>query len=523
MATRTPKSIMTALVLWLVIIGGIAATVRFFALPQFETSKRSRMARQTGSEGRYAHTVRLGLDSFSGYCVLRSADFSERLGRDGIRLDVADDGADYAGRFKGLTRGSIDLAVFPISSFIQCGEKTGNYPGSIVYIVDETRGADAIVAYTSALGSVSDLNREDARVVLTPNSPSEFLARVMVASFNLPNLPEKTWIVPADGSSEVFKRLRGGSPRTPYAYALWEPEVSRALKDKNIHVLLDSSKLQGFIVDVLVARREFLIESYDVARKIIEAYARSAFAQRTVMEALVAEDAEAQGYTLAQGDASQMVKGIQWKNTLENYAHFQPQSSGGTENIEDMILKIADVLLKTGALSKEPYPDGVNHLYFDRIVDAMKSEGFHPGREVNVLTGVDLGDSGESVRQTAALAALSEREWEQLVPVGELRVKPIIFGRGTARINVKSVQELKALGRALTSWPQYYLTVTGYVGAGGDNEAALALAEARAQATVDALVADGIARERIRSFAKIGAGDAGRSQTVTFDVGQRAY
>ena len=66
----------------------------------------------------------------------------------------------------------------------------------------------------------------------------------------------------------------------------------------------------------------------------------------------------------------------------------------------------------------------------------------------------------------------------------------------------------------LNSWPQYYLTVTGRVRPGGDAEAALQLAKARADATVQMLVAKGTAIEKIRSFAEIGASDSADAQSV---------
>ena len=131
-----------------------------------------------------------------------------------------------------------------------------------------------MVARKDSVASIADLNTPNGRIVVTPDSPSEFLARVMLASFNLPELSRTRWMIKADGSAEVFKRFRGQSRRQPIAYAMWEPYVSRALQEEGAHVLLDSSKLKGFIVDVLVARRDFLIDNYEAAGAVLEAYAR---------------------------------------------------------------------------------------------------------------------------------------------------------------------------------------------------------------------------------------------------------
>ena len=278
MGNRTIKSVLTAIILWTVIVGGIAATVRYFVLPKYKQKKQEDLTLKTSSAGKYKITVRLAADNFSGYCIFRSPELDRRLSQTGIKLSVIDDGADYMKRIKALSKGEVEMAVFPISSFVQCGAQLGEYPASIIYVIDETQGADAIIAYKNSVSNINALNSLDARIVLTPDSPSEFLARVMIASFNLPNLSKDKWIVKANGSSEVYGKFRAETQKKNYAYAMWEPDVSKALKDTNAHVLLDSSKVKGYIVDVLVARRDFLINNGAVAREVIENYARTVYA-----------------------------------------------------------------------------------------------------------------------------------------------------------------------------------------------------------------------------------------------------
>ncbi|MBM4152652.1 MAG: hypothetical protein FJ220_03905, partial [Kiritimatiellaceae bacterium] len=295
MSVRTSKSILIAVLLWIVILSGIAAALRYFVLPELREKKMARLAGQTGSEGRYKSTVRIALDGFSGYCVLRSTEFSDRLARAGIRVDVQDDGADYTARMKALRDGDVQMAVFPVNSFIQSGVELGEFPASIVYLIDETVGADAMVAFKSAVPTIQALNRDDARIVLTSGSPSELLARVMIASFNLPDLPDKKWLVSANGAEDVFNRFRGDTSGKPVAYALWEPYVSKAMKLPDAIVLLDSSKMKGFIVDVLVAERQFLIDHYDIAKEVVENYARAAYGVQGTMPELILADAKQNG------------------------------------------------------------------------------------------------------------------------------------------------------------------------------------------------------------------------------------
>ncbi len=524
MAGRTPKSIFIAVILWILIIGGMAVTVKYFVLPSYMRKKRTTLASKTGSAGKYKHKVRIAVDGFSGYCILRSPEMTKRLSGLGVKMVLVDDGADYRKRLKALSKGDVEMAVFPVNSFIQCGALAGDFPASIVYIIDETKGADAIIANKNYVASIDDLNSSAARIVVTPDSPSEFLARVMIASFNLPNLPESKWMIKANGSAAVYKKFRGESGRKPMAFAMWEPDVSKALRDRDAHVLLDSSKLQGYIVDVLVVQREFLIDNYDVVKEVVESYARTAYSNQARMLEVVMKDAKALGDNIGKSDAQQMVNGIQWKNTLENYAHFGVQDDAHSlENIEDIILKITDVLIKTGVLESDPVDGKTRSLYFNRIVKEMKDSGFHPGRELNVISGIDLGGDNEELRQSRKLAKLTNAQWNSLCEVGALRVKPINFGRGTSRINIQSQHDLRTLAGTLNSWPQYYLTVTGRVRPGGDAQSAMRLAKSRAEATATVLMDNGVAPERIRTLAEIADSDSASAQSVSFIVGQRAY
>lgn len=521
---RTAKSILLALLAWLVVLGAIGAVVRFLVLPAF----RQRASPGAPDAGKPADTttatIRLAADGFSGYCLLRSEDLAARLGRRGIVLKVIDDQADYMARLRALDVGEVDMAVFPINSLVQCGGRLGSFPASIVYVLDETVGADALVAWKEGVASIAALNSPEARVVLTADSPSEFLARVVVASFNLPQFPRDGWMVPAQGSGDVYRRFRSESRQRPHAYAMWEPDVSRALSDPRAQVLLDTSKLKGYVVDVLTVRRPFLLGSYAQARALVEEYARTAYAARDRMAQEVERDSRAGGTPVSPEEAVSIAKGIRWKNTLENYAHFGLTAGSGLDDLATIVRKVTDVLVRTGALPADPLAgDAGTRLWAEHLVSDLREAGFHPGREVDVLSGLAAGPADEEVRGSEAVPALSDAQWEALVTVGEIRAEPILFGRGNATLGVQGEQALTALAETLTSWPHYYLQVTGRVRPGADQEAALALARARADAVATALRAKGIAPQRLRTAAEIAPTDQPEAQAVLFVVRQAAY
>lgn len=526
MSERRAVRLIIAAGVWCAIVGVVAIAYRFLVHPYFQ----EKLEDNTGSASQYSQEVKIAIDSFTGYSVLRSQVMRDQLKQKEIRWTLKDDGANYDDRIKALSNGRVDMAVFTIDSFIAAGAKIHEFPGTIVLILDETKGADAMVAYKSAVGSIQDLDHESAKIVATPNSPSEFLARVVLAQFSLPRMPSK-WLIRADGAEAVYRKLRGADKNAKRAYVLWEPYVSRALDIEGVEILLDSSRMSGYIVDVLVVRRRFLSDHADLVRDVVEAYLRANFSysqERSGLIKLVMDDAKQTGSDrLSKDQAERLVDGIQWKNTFENYVHFGLVSDSraqGLQHVEDMIANITDVLVTTSALNSNPVTGKVSTLFYDQIIRDLYDENFHPGKKVNVITGAGPG-IGElkAARGNANLRKLSDADWGRLITVGEISVPPIAFARGTSRLNVQSQRELKSLAKRMQALPQYYLTVVGNARAQGDADANLKLANDRANAAAQALRENGLNTNRIRAVAAPPSTQNATAQSVNFIVGQVPY
>ncbi|MFH1077354.1 MAG: phosphate ABC transporter substrate-binding/OmpA family protein [Pseudomonadota bacterium] len=521
------KGILIAGLIWIVIAAILAVAAKFLILPYFQEELED----ETGSQSRYKNEILLAADSFSGYCVLRSSAIQKDLTAQGIKLTIQDDQADYEARMKALEKKAIHMALFTIDSFIITGAKLEKFPASIVFVIDETKGADALIAYKNAVKSIEDLDHPDARIVLTPRSPSEFLARTVIAHFSLPNLPDK-WLVEADGAEAVYKKIISADKSKKWAYALWEPYVSKALEEApDAHILLDSSKLKGYIIDVLVAERTFLRDHADLAQAVIEAYLRAAFAYQhnpEGMTLLVMEDAKTTGgEALSKKLADKLTQGIAWKNTMENYAYFgllSSQDNANLQHLEDSIVNITDVLVKTGALTSDPLNGKAHTLFYDQIMKNLYTANFHPGKQVNLIQ--DFGSGTQDLAQPhrdIILRPLSDKEWASLAPVGRMQIEPISFARGTARINIESERNLKELARKLAGWPYYYLKVAGHARAEGDPQANIKLAEERANAVAQLLTAYGVDKARIKASAATPSSQNGAAQSVSFLLMQAQF
>jgi outer membrane protein OmpA-like peptidoglycan-associated protein len=285
------------------------------------------------------------------------------------------------------------------------------------------------------------------------------------------------------------------------------------------------------IVDVLAVQRQFLRDQPEKVKALLEAYARCAYAharQPDGMLKLVREDAQKTGAeSLGESQARKVVDGIQWKNTLENYAHFGLASGadhGGLQTLEDMIGRIVDVLIKTKALPSDPLGGNYSSLYYDKILADMKQARFHPGQGKALVPGLGVGEANpETVHGDAELAVLTPDQWNSLRPVGELKIAPIEFGRASAEITLDGERELQALAKRLQTFPRYYLRVIGHARAEGDPEANRMLAQARAEAAAQFLTAQGLSPSRVQADIAAQSTRDAAAQSVSFVVGQMPY
>jgi len=509
---------------WLPIVVIVTLGVKYFLFPFFD----SKLEKETGSESRYSKgQITLAADSFNGYAIFRTDEFINRQKERGIRFVVKDDQANYKARIDSLKNGDIDMAVFTIDSFIKASALIKQFPGSIVMVIDESSGADGFVAYESAITSLQELNYPEAKIVLTLNSPTEFFARVLVSHLSV-NISESKW-VEAEGSTDVLARFKKSDKNSKQAYGLWEPELSQVLEIPGVKLLIDSSKLKGYIIDVLVVNREFLKDHQDMVHDVVEDYQKTLYSyqQGNGLADLVRSDAKKSGIKLTDKQVERIVGGIVWKNTLENYAHFgllSGQESKGLENLEDIIANVSKVLVQTGSMSENPTLGKEHNLFFSQVLSGMKDADFHPGRAVNILSddvGVKL--DLDEIQERAKLSALTDEQWEQLVPEVEMRTVPINFGRGRASITIQGQRDLNELAKNLEAWPDYYLLVVGNASTEGDIEANVQLAKKRSESVVEYLISGGMNENRIKAKASAPSGKGAKSRTVEFVLAQKPY
>src|SRR5262249_52274303 len=158
----------------------------------------------------------------------------------------------------------------------------------------------------------------------------------------------------ANDAEDVYKRFKEADPKDPKAFVLWEPFVSKLLKENpQAHILIDSSRFRGYIVDVLVVEKKFLEKNREDVEAIVQAYYEAAaIHMRSPQDMAKLVQADAQRLAdekklsgpLTAKEAEQVVRGISWKTMPENYAHFGLTSSSpgaDVQPLEEMVKNIS--------------------------------------------------------------------------------------------------------------------------------------------------------------------------------------
>ena len=477
---------------------------------QEQKAKESQVLNETEGTSKYRTEIAIGIDSFSGYAIFRTEEFQADLAKAGIRATMVDDAADYAKRLKGLENGSLQMALFPADALIRSSAQLGRLPATIVAIIDESRGADAMIAYKSKFAEAKNLdllNSTETRFVLVGDSPSETLARVVMHDFDLRKMKGDPFVRVASPEA-VVQAYKNSKPGSSDVFVTWEPYSAQLLANEQLHVLFDSSKLTGYIVDTLVVSRDYLLKHQEDVEQVLQSYFRALHSHSDLgkLKSWIVNDAKKGGMSLDANQADHLVAGIQWRNTQENFIHFGLRG-GNLVHVEDMLSRIVSVLKSSGGINNDPTEGKMSRLFFDRPLANLQSRSFHPGLQ------------DEKVREDLNLTSLSNAQWDSLVPVGTLNVQELTFARGSANLTEFSRSILDELASKLRSWPQYYLMIRGNSSNSGNVEANQTLAAQRAAATLEYLQSLGIPLQRMKAT----PGKLTGTTSVSFQVGELPY
>ena len=198
-------------------------------------------------------------------------------------------------------------------------------------------------------------------------------------------------------------------------------------------------------MDVLVAQKDYLDKHRQDVEGVVKAYLETAAAQRKApdgMIQLVQADSTrlvAAGKLtkpLTDAEAGNVVQGIRWKTTRENYAHFGLLTDDDVkdiESLEDAIKKITLVLVKTGAIS-------------------------HSVKESSL---VDREVCASLLKENFGIPFDPDKDWAKLRPAAGVMAEPISFRRGSSDLPADAEDTLQAAAQAMKAQADLYLEIQG--------------------------------------------------------------
>lgn len=426
--------------------------------------------------------IRIALDPWTGYFFIRSEDLRKRMMQFGYVLNITDDkGADYRERMRKLAAGEYDMVVATVGSFIQNAAEF-KFPGYIFMVIDVSRGADAIYAREEVAKSLNDLRGKRIKVGFTPNSPTEELLKSGKDKFNLPELlpVDKGLRVETNGSEQALQKLMAG---TIDVAGIWAPDTARAAAQKGLVKLLGSDDMENVIVDVLIVNTEYFLKNKDVVRRFLTNYVWTKKYYDDNPATLRSEIAKESGLTSEQVDV--MLKGIAWQGLVANCTHWLGVANPGEAKRDVLVEAIngtVNVLLSNGDFTENPLPDRNPYRIFhvDTLGEIYTKEfaGYFKASDKPIPGSLE-----------AKFTPLSADAWNARKEWGTLKVEPIIFQSGTARLTDDGKVNVDLMVKGLASFDNARAKIVGHTNTQGDPEENKKLSLERATAVRQYMIA----------------------------------
>ncbi|MDH5510036.1 MAG: phosphate ABC transporter substrate-binding/OmpA family protein [Nitrospinota bacterium] len=465
------KHVKGALVFLLV---GMALMVGFYYLAPILMEQQQV---QTSDAAHEKGSISIGMDNFVGYFPLCSPDLKKRMLTAGYLLRCVDDKANYNQRMADLKSGVLNFAVGTVDSLILTGPRHG-FPGTIIAVLDESKGVDAIVARADDVDNLDDLKaKKKIKIAVTPDSPSSHLLKAVGVHFGIPTLMDRAggWRVDADGSADALQKLLDGSVSVA---VLWEPDVSRALSQKGLKKILGTDQTSKLIVDILTVNRRFSEENPEAVETLLSNYFRSLKYYQQNETELIRQMSEYARTDEIQAKA--ILKGLRWINLHDNATEWFGVSLAGVAGaygLFDTVEATTHILTDYGDFNSSPLPDAdPRRVTFSAPLVKL----FRQGMSGTINVGEDPHEG--AAEASPGFPSLSDAQWASLRDVGTLKVRPILFIRGSERLSLEGKEQLDKAVEALKSYPTFRIRVEGHTNPRGDAAANKDLSRRRAEA-----------------------------------------
>lgn len=440
---------------------------------------KDRFQTSTSDAANIKGTLKISIDNWVGYYPLCSKHMKSKMRDSGFVWECIDDKADMDERMSSLKDKKTQFAVASIDSYIT-GGKEKDYPGTIITVIDESKGGDAIVSRKAIYDSLDGLKTNSLfKIAFTPNSPSEHLLRSVGDHFDIAELKDKNgkWRVETDGAADAYKKLMKGEVSIA---VLWQPYVSKAVSNPDFIKILGTEDTSNLIVDVLLVERDFSKDNQETVSIVLSNYFKTLKYYRTNEEELKKELKDNTDSNDKEVEA--MLQGVLWYTLYDNATKWFGVSSSTRHNhLADTIDSTVDILINTKFFKSNPFPQS-NMFY---IVNSFFIDDLYNRGSLNSFGGQETSQSNPDEFEFLPLAA---DRWGDLREVGTLKIRPITFQSGTFSFDSLGEIEMEKAVKNLKHYPHFRVVARGHTDVSGDPEENKKLSLSRASAVRDYLV-----------------------------------
>lgn len=356
--------------------------------------------------------------------------------------------------------------------------RNSGHDARAVMIVDNTRGADAIIARDRSIRSVEDLAGK--KLALLQFTPSHGMSIDAIDNSSLSARKKQTveyvYIAAEDGLAGVRAALESGSVD---AAALWDPDLSLALRATRGHVVYSTRTASNLIFDVIVCDQRVLDnpQGREAVQKLVNGWMKGVDAAKVnpdgAVDALVKTE---EFFTLlAKDEGKPFVKklfdNLLWTGVADNARILG--MSGGTNHYERVYQRFDQIYRAAGALANPKSPviapqDSFDTSFIRKLYDASTSAQVE-AKKVETYTAV---------------------EREEAVQAPATVTKPVIvnFGSGQSALSKRAERTIDTdMVPFIENNGSAYFEISGNTDSTGNLAVNNRLSQARAEAVVDYL------------------------------------
>jgi NitT/TauT family transport system substrate-binding protein len=357
--------------------------------------------------------------------------------------------------------------------------RNSGHDGKAVMIVDNTRGADAIISNNPAVRTVEDL--AGRKVAMLQFTPSHGMTIDAIDNSSLSARKKQSvnyvFINAEDGLAGVRAALESGSVD---AAVLWDPDLSLAVRSTKSRVIYSTKTASNLIFDVIVCDQRVLDDANGSAavQKLVNGWMKGVDAAKAnpdgAVDALVKTE---EFFTLlAKDEGKPFVKklfdNLLWTGVADNARILG--LSGGTNHYARVYQRFDQIYREAGALANPKSP----------VIDPSQS---FDTRFIKTLYDASSAAQAEAVKPAETFTAAAR---EEAVQAPAEVTKPVVvnFGSGLSALSKRAERTIDTdMVPFIENNGTAYFEISGNTDSTGNPAVNERLSQARAEAVVEYL------------------------------------